>query len=141
MNLFCFPWKAKKQTKQICLFVFWGESTTRQSAFGFIWPLAVHVSISVLFISASGAWKKTVFVMLRWKQRSQLLISFQQRSLHFFLERHDKLDKKSNYTKLWAPVTFFINAQNFPNPMPPKEICGHLTMDCFESILIAVTKS
>ena len=23
----------------------------------------------------------------------------------------------------------------------PKEICGHLTMDCFESILIAVTKS
>ena len=39
MNLFCLLWKAKKQTKQILLFVFLGESTARQSAFGFIWPL------------------------------------------------------------------------------------------------------
>ena len=31
---------AKKQTRKICSFVFYGESTTRQSAFSFIWPLS-----------------------------------------------------------------------------------------------------
>ena len=35
-NLFCFPGKAKKQKKTNSFVPFWGESTARQSAFGFI---------------------------------------------------------------------------------------------------------
>ena len=43
--MFCLPWKAKKQTNQICSLVFWENLRHTQTAFGFIWPLEIPSEI------------------------------------------------------------------------------------------------
>ena len=56
-NLCFLTWRVKKQKKKM-LFRFLGESTARQSAYGFIWPLS---------------WSK---IMLAWYMKSHYMILF-----------------------------------------------------------------
>ena len=69
-NLFCLLRKEKKQTKQICSFIrFLGESTARQSAFGFIWPLECQAIIHKTHLSnrklpTSKHLKRGIFLLL-----------------------------------------------------------------------------
>ena len=67
-EFFFLPWRVKKQKKPTNSFVhFLGESTARQSAYGFIWPLAIRSTyIIVNLLWQSIPFYKGLFWISNW---------------------------------------------------------------------------